>query len=114
MSASLDDCFMFAEKSKEKRKSILLKVRLIGVIIVDYVINLFNRSSRDFRAVSYKLAEMKSEDKRAQQERLRAESSVGVVRSTIFIALRSVHSLRFVQASVISIDDMAGGDRPNR
>jgi hypothetical protein len=50
-------------------------MRLIGRIIVDYFINLFNRSSRDYREVSGKLAEMKSADKIIQhEERIRIQA----------------------------------------
>lgn len=68
-------------KPKKKRKSILIRIRLIGWIIIDYLIDLFTRNSRDYREVSNKLAEMKSEDKIVQQERIRVETSVGRVNS---------------------------------
>jgi hypothetical protein len=55
-------------------------MRLIGRIIVDYFINLFNRSSRDYREVSNKLSEMKSQDKiNQQEERMRAQTIVATV-----------------------------------
>ena len=66
-------------KPKTTKRSILLKILLIGGIVVDYVIDLFNRSSRDFREVSRKLAEMKSDDKLNQHERLRNETTTGDV-----------------------------------
>ena len=50
-------------------------MRLIGRIVVDYFIDLFNRSARDYREVSKKLSEMKSLDKiNQQEERIRAQS----------------------------------------
>jgi hypothetical protein len=55
-------------------------MRLIGQIVVDYFINLFNRNSRDYREVSKKLSEMKSADKIIQQEeRIRDQTTVGTV-----------------------------------
>ncbi len=48
-------------------------------IVVDYLTDLFNRNSRDYREVSMKLAEMKSKDKILQKERLRVETSGGPV-----------------------------------
>ncbi|CAF4702929.1 unnamed protein product [Rotaria sp. Silwood1] len=83
------------EKPIIKRKIIFIKIRLIIWIIVDYLINLFNRNSRDYREVLNKLAEMKSADKVLQHECIRMETSAD-------------------QASVINIDQMAGGDYPNR
>jgi hypothetical protein len=72
-------------KAKTKRKSILIKMRLIGQIAIEYFINLFNRNSRDYREVLRKLGEMKSEDKTIQQERIRLETSVGTVKSILII-----------------------------
>ena len=66
-------------KPKKSKRAMLLKVLLIGGIVVDYVIDLFNRSSRDFREVSRKLAEMKADDKINQLERLRNETTTGGV-----------------------------------
>ena len=43
--------------------------------MMDYLIDLFTRNSRDYREVSKKLAKMKSEDKINQQERIRTETS---------------------------------------
>ncbi|CAF3346333.1 unnamed protein product [Rotaria sp. Silwood1] len=83
------------EKPIIKRKIIFIKIRLIIWIIVDYLINLFNRNSRDYREVLNKLAEMKSADKVLQHECIRMETSAD-------------------QASVINIDQMAGGDYPNQ
>ncbi len=71
--------FFVEVKAKKKRKSILIKIRLIGWIVVDYLTDLFNRNSRDYREVSRQLSEMKSKDKILQQERLRAETSTGTV-----------------------------------
>jgi hypothetical protein len=71
--------FFFIGKSKERRKLILNRIRLIGWIIVDYVTDIFSRNSRDYREVSTKLADMKSKDKILQKERLRAETSAGAV-----------------------------------
>ncbi|CAF4609223.1 unnamed protein product, partial [Rotaria sp. Silwood2] len=82
------------EKSKTKQNIIFIKIRLIVWIIVDYLINLFNKNSRDYREVSNKLAEMKSKDKVFQHERMRMET-------------------RTDQNSVINVDQMAGGDHPN-
>ena len=71
-------------EAKKTRKSFLMKMRLIGWIVVDYIIDLFNRSSKDYRNVSKKLSEMKSRDKILQQEeRIRAQTIVDEqVRST--------------------------------
>ncbi|CAF1085642.1 unnamed protein product [Adineta ricciae] len=82
------------ESAKKKRKSILIKLRLIGWIVMDYLIDLFTRNSRDYREVSKELAKMKSEDKINQQERIRTETS-------------------FEPTSVDRIDELAGGDRQN-
>lgn len=62
---------------KKTRKSFLIKMRLIGWIVLDYLIDLFNRSSKDYRNVSKKLSQMKSRDKILQQEeRIRAQTIV--------------------------------------
>jgi DNA-directed RNA polymerase beta subunit len=82
--------FLLAVKDKKKRKSILIKIRLIGWIAMDYLIDLFNRNSRDYREVSRQLGEMKSEDKIIQQERIRAETSVGAVNEFFQILQSSV------------------------
>ena len=61
-------------------------MRLIGRIVVDYFIDLFNRSSRDYREVSKKLSEMKSLDKiNQQEERIRAQSLAASVKIFIII-----------------------------
>lgn len=51
---------------------------------MDYLIDLFNRHSRDYREVSRQLAEMKSDDKIIQQERIRVETTVGGVNQFFF------------------------------
>ncbi|CAF3646268.1 unnamed protein product [Rotaria sordida] len=83
------------EKSETKLRLILIKIRLIICIIVDYFIDFFNRNSRDYREVSNKLAEMKSQDKIFQHERMRMETSTD-------------------QTSVINVDQMASGDHLNQ
>lgn len=68
------------EKKKKTGKSVLMKMLLIGQIMVEYFIDLFNRNSRDYREVSKKLSEMKSRDKIAQQEqRIRSRTTVSIV-----------------------------------
>ncbi|CAF0821922.1 unnamed protein product [Adineta steineri] len=65
------------EKTKKTKKSFLIKMRLIGRIVLEYLIDLFNRHSRDYREVSRKLSEMKSEEKINQhEERIRAQTTV--------------------------------------
>ncbi len=71
--------FFLEVNAKKTRKSILIRIRLIGWIVVDYLTDLFNRNSRNYREVSQQLSEMKSKDKILQQERLRAETSTGTV-----------------------------------
>lgn len=64
------------EKPKKRRRTaILARIRLIVYIVVDYLTDLFNRNSRDYREVSIQLAEMKSRDKILQQEQLRSETA---------------------------------------
>ncbi|CAF4659935.1 unnamed protein product, partial [Rotaria sp. Silwood2] len=82
------------EKSKKKIKIILTKIYLIIWIIVDYFIDLFYRNSRDYYEVSIKLTQMKSDDKIFQHELMRLETNID-------------------QASIINIDQMAGGDQSN-
>ena len=66
-------------------------MRLIGQIVVEYLIDLFNRTSRDYREVSKKLSEMKSRDKVAQQEeRIRTQTMVATV-SSIIPSLFPIH-----------------------
>ena len=68
------------EEQKQTGKSVFMKMRLIGQIVVEYFIDLFNRSSRDFREVSNKLSEMKSQDKIEQQEeRIRTQNTATTV-----------------------------------
>jgi len=68
------------EEPKQTGKSVFIKMRLIARIVVDYFIDLFNRSSRDYREVSNKLSEMKSQDKiNQQEERMRAQTIVATV-----------------------------------
>lgn len=63
-------------------------MRLIGRIVIDYFIDLFNRSSRDYREVSKKLSEMKSLDKiNQQEERIRAQSIAASVKMFIIVNL---------------------------
>jgi hypothetical protein len=63
-----------------------MKMLLIGRIVVDYFIDLFNRSSRDFREVSNKLADMKSQDKIDQQEeRMQTQASAATVSKHLII-----------------------------
>ncbi|CAF2706658.1 unnamed protein product [Rotaria sp. Silwood2] len=83
------------EKSKKKIKIILTKIYLIIWIIVDYFIDLFYRNSRDYYEVSIKLTQMKSDDKIFQHELMRLETNID-------------------QASIINIDQMAGGDQSNQ
>ena len=68
--------FFFEEEPKKKRRiAIWTRIRLIGYIIIDYIIDLLNRNSRDYREVSTQLAEMKSRDKIQQQEQMRLETT---------------------------------------
>ncbi|CAF4299063.1 unnamed protein product, partial [Adineta steineri] len=65
------------EPKEKTKKSFLIKMRLIGRIVLEYLIDLFNRHSRDYREVSRKLSEMKSEEKINQhEERIRAQTTV--------------------------------------
>ncbi len=49
--------------------------------MMEYLIDVFNRNSRDYRVVSRILSEMKSEDKIYQQEeRIRAQRTVTTVK----------------------------------
>ena len=69
------------EEPKKTGQATLIKTRLIAWIVVDYLIDLFNRNSRDYRQVSKELALMKSDDKiHQQEERIRAQVSAGTVR----------------------------------
>lgn len=73
------------DEPKIPGKSVLNKMRLIGRIVVDYLIDLFNRNSRDYREVSRKLSEMKAQDKITQQEeRIRAQTLVETVNLFFF------------------------------
>lgn len=68
-----------------------MKTFLIGRIVVDYFIDLFNRSSRDYRAVSSQLAEMKSREKILQQEeRIRTQTIVDAVRNRLCSSVVSI------------------------
>jgi hypothetical protein len=74
------------EEPKQTAKSVFIKMRLIARIVVDYFIDLFNRSSRDYREVSNKLSEMKSQDKiNQQEERMRAQTIVATVNEHLTI-----------------------------
>jgi hypothetical protein len=71
---------------KKPGKSMYFKMCLIGWIVADYFIDLFNRNSRDYREVSGKLAQMKSEDKITQQEdRIRARTNAETVNNYLII-----------------------------
>jgi len=60
-------------------------MRLIGRIMMDYLIDLFNRNSRDYRDVSRRLSEMKSQDKIDQQEeQIRARTMVTTVKEFFY------------------------------
>jgi hypothetical protein len=75
---------------------------LICWIVVDYLIDLFNRNSRDYREVSRKLSEMKSADKiNQQEERIRAQTSVATVNQS-FIIIKII-LLSFVSRHQLSI-----------
>ncbi|CAF1201689.1 unnamed protein product [Rotaria sp. Silwood1] len=58
------------EPKEKEQKSILFKLCLIGQIVIDYLIDFFNRHSRDYRDVSEKLSLMKAQDKTHQHEEL--------------------------------------------
>ncbi|CAF4903524.1 unnamed protein product, partial [Rotaria sp. Silwood1] len=82
-------------ESKKKEKLIFIKIRLIGEIITDYFIDLFNQYSHDYRKVSRKLAKMKSEDKVIQRECIQLKTNDD-------------------KASVIDMDKMADNNHPDR
>jgi hypothetical protein len=65
-------------------------MRSIAYSIIDCLIDLFNRNSRDYREVSRQLDEMKCEDKIIQRERIRAETSVETVNEFFQILQSSV------------------------
>jgi len=76
---------LFIEETKQSGKSVLIKMRLIGRIMMDYLIDLFNRNSRDYRDVSRRLSEMKSQDKIDQQEeQIRARTMVTTVKEFFY------------------------------
>lgn len=86
------------EPTKKTGKSFLIKMRLIGRIVVDYFIDLFNRSSRDYRDVSRKLSDMKSHDKiNQQEERIRAQTIVATVKSFFHHIIKGI--VRFLGLS---------------
>lgn len=98
------------EEKKKTGKSVLMKMLLIGQIVVEYFIDLFNRNSRDYRQVSNKLSEMKSHDKIAQQEeRIRCRTLVPTV-SQLSLLIHLSHSIIHLQTSVVDIDNL---DPPN-
>ena len=70
-------------------------MQLIVWIVMDYLIDLFNRSSRDYREVSRKLAEMKSKDKIIQHERLRVETTAEPVSEILFLNVHYSYILVF-------------------
>ena len=66
-------------------------MRLIGRIVLDYLIDLFNRNSRDYREVSRKLSEMKSQDKiNLQEEQRRVQTTVATVNEFFFFVLSKI------------------------
>ncbi len=76
---------LFIEETKQSGKSVLIKMRLIGRIMMDYLIDLFNRNSRDYRDVSRRLSEMKSQDKiDLQEEQIRARTMVTTVKEFFY------------------------------
>ena len=76
----------------------MIKMRLIAWIVVDYLIDLFNRNSRDYRQVSKELAMMKSEDKiHQQEERIRAQISAETVGRSLVRSMRH----RYVSSLVL-------------
>jgi hypothetical protein len=78
-------------------------MRLIGQIVVDYFIDLFNRNSRDYREVSKKLSEMKSAEKIIQQEeRIRDQTIIGTVNQFVFIIIKEI-VLSFISRLQLSI-----------
>ncbi|CAF1290556.1 unnamed protein product, partial [Rotaria sordida] len=65
------------KESEQSQKSFFFKICLIGQIVVDYFIDSFNRHSRDYREVSRKLSQMKTQDKiNQQQERTRSQINI--------------------------------------
>ncbi len=85
---------MFIEETKQSGKSVLIKMRLIGRIMMDYLIDLFNRNSRDYRDVSRRLSEMKSQDKIDQQEeQIRARTMVTTVKRIFLSLLKQLFDL---------------------
>ena len=77
----------------------MIKMRLIAWIVVDYLIDLFNRNSRDYRQVSKELALMKSEDKiHQQEERIRSQASVQTVGRS-FTSTRQENDMRLFDCS---------------
>jgi uncharacterized membrane protein len=60
-----------------------VKIRLIVVLITDYLIALFDRNSRDYREVSKQLAQMKLDAKQTQSERTRSETNTQTVRRRV-------------------------------
>jgi hypothetical protein len=76
-------------------------MRSIAYSIIDYLIDLFNRNSRDYREISKQLDEMRSDDKIIQRERIRAETSVEAVNEFFQILQSSVFLSRL--PSLISI-----------
>ncbi len=53
--------------------------------MMDYLIDLFNRNSRDYRDVSRRLSEMKSQDKiDLQEEQIRARTMVTTVKEFFY------------------------------
>jgi hypothetical protein len=85
---------LFIEETKQSGKSVLIKMRLIGRIMMDYLIDLFNRNSRDYRDVSRRLSEMKSQDKIDQQEeQIRARTMVTTVKRIFLSLLKQLFDL---------------------
>jgi len=72
---------LFIEETKQSGESVLNKMRLIGRIMMNYLINLFNRNSRDYRDVSRRLFEDKINQ---QEEQIRARTMVTTVKEFFY------------------------------
>lgn len=97
---SFDDCLI--EGSDKSGQSILLKISLIGQIVSDYFINLFDRCSHDYREVSKQLAVMKAQDKvNQQQERRHAQAENSTVNN---IFLYHIETKLFVFLKPTTVD----------
>jgi len=77
-----------------------MKTFLIVRIVADYFIDLFNRSSRDYRKVSSQLVEMKSREKISQQEeRIRSQTILDAVKSRVLCFQIHLLSFSFIEFS---------------